>query len=128
MLWVGQNRLSKLLQATYRVKTAYYTLCGVQNGLSEPLHASYTLCSVQNRLSESLQASYMLYGGQNRLSECLQASYTICWSQNSLLIALWEAKQPPTHFAGVKMTYVPCWGQNELSKSLHASYIHTSLK
>ena len=74
-------------------------------------------------------SSYTLYGGQNRLPELLQDSYTICWSQNSLLIALWGSKEPPTHFAGVKMaSYAPCWSQNGFSESLHASYMHTLWK
>ena len=42
-----------------------YTLCGGQNGLSEPLHASYTRCGGENTLSKPLQVSYMFFGDRN---------------------------------------------------------------
>ena len=52
-------------------------LGGGENGLSKLLQASYKLGGGQNGLSELLQASFMLCGSQNRLFKLLQASYTL---------------------------------------------------
>ena len=81
---MAYTRLAVVCTCIAVVKTDYpnlykhsYTLCGNQNGPSEPLQPSYTLCSNKYGPSYPHAASSILCDGKNGRSDILQASYTL---------------------------------------------------